>query len=66
MLTLNQWKHKTSDYPGQSFEPRYRRDEVISYFLMHHAPAGDDITEAEYVALHAQYDAAARAPKPRE
>ncbi len=56
VLTQNRWKYPTSEYPRQPFDPRYSRDEVISYFYMHHVPDGDDITEAEYLALSARYD----------
>ena len=64
-LTLNRWKYASSDYPTQTLPAHYQRDQVVSYFLIHHAPRGEDITEDEYRVLHAEYEAAARAPKKR-
>jgi hypothetical protein len=59
-LVLNQWEHKIGEVPTQSFDSRYDREQAISYFLMHHAPRGAEITESEYERLQAEYEAEAR------
>lgn len=59
-LNGNQWQHATSSYPRQAFDAHYEKSQVISYFLMHHTPDGDPISQEEYVELQAQYDRFAR------
>ena len=57
------WNHAKSAYPQQTFDAHYRHDQVVSYFRMHHAPVGDQITEDEYKVLQAQYESMARRTK---
>jgi hypothetical protein len=59
-LNGNRWEHATSAYPTQSFDAHYTKEEVISYFLMHHEPTGESISREQYMELQAQYEAIAR------
>lgn len=60
-LNGHRWDKPTSEHVRQSFDAHYTRDQVISYFHMHHAPDGDEISEDVYVSLQAAYEAEARA-----
>jgi hypothetical protein len=55
----NQWEKPTSVLIRQSFDANHTRDQVISYFHMHHAPDGIEISEEAYVSLQAAYEAEA-------
>ena len=55
----NRWKYATSEYPTQSFVARYTNENVISYFLMRHAPNGESISREQYAELQSQYEAIA-------
>ena len=60
-LNGSQWKHATSAYPSQQFDPHYKtKAEVVSYFLMRHAPDGGEITEEQYELVQANYEHFAR------
>ena len=59
-LNGNQWQHATSSYPNQHLDAHYTKEHVISYFLMHHAPHGEAISQEQYAGLQAQYEAIAR------
>lgn len=59
-LNGNRWKHATSSYPTQSFHAHYTKENVVSYFLMHHAPNGEFISPEQYAELQSQYEAIAR------
>lgn len=59
-LNGHRWQHATSSYPSQPFDAHYTREDVISYFLMHHAPNGESISREQYEGLQAQYEAIAR------
>lgn len=58
-LIGNRWQHATSDYPRQYLGAQYTREQAVTYFMMHHAPRGDEISETEYEKLHAEYEAEA-------
>lgn len=55
-----QWEKSIAEYPTQFFDAHYSRDQVIYYFLMHHAPDGNEIGEQEYSQLQQAYEAEAR------
>lgn len=59
-LNGNQWLHATSDHPNQYLGAQYTREQVVSFFMMRHAPRGEEISEAEYERLSNQYEAEAR------
>lgn len=62
-LIGNQWEHPTTSYPKQQFDAHYTRESAASYFLMHHKPDGEEISEERYLELRATYQSAARAAK---
>jgi hypothetical protein len=49
------WEKPIAEYPTQFFDAHYSRSQVISYFLMHHAPDGNEIGEQEYLLLFILY-----------
>ena len=56
VLVGSQWKHPVMGCPNQHFDNRYNRQQVISYFKMHHNPKGVEIDEETYRFLKAQYE----------
>lgn len=54
------WQHATSAYPTQTFDPRYSKEQVISFFLNRHTPQGIPITREQFDQLQAQYEASAK------
>jgi hypothetical protein len=54
-LKNGRWECPTADFPIQTFDLRYTQDQMITYFLMHHAPQGIEISESEYLALKENY-----------
>lgn len=59
-LNNSQWQHATSSNPNQYFDAHYHRAQVVSYFLMHHTPIGEDITQEQYTELQNEYEKLAR------
>lgn len=60
-LHNNQWDYPTSAYPRQHLHVQYPKEIAISYFMINHAPPGEEISQSEYEKLHKKYDAEARA-----
>jgi hypothetical protein len=60
-LTGSQWEHATSAHLPQDLDPRYTREQAVSFFMMRHAPKGETLSEAEYLELHDRYEALALA-----
>jgi hypothetical protein len=56
VLVGSQWKHPVMGCPNQYFDNRYNRQQVISYFKIHHNPKGVEIDEERYRLLKAQYE----------
>lgn len=55
VLVNNRWKHRVLDPRQQTFEARYNRNEVVSFFQLRNLPKGTEIDEQAYLALQAEY-----------
>lgn len=62
-LINNRWEYPVASFPEQHLDARYSREQVISYFHMHHSPHGDEISEDAYKVLKQEYEAKARSRK---
>lgn len=55
VLSLNQWKYPTSDYPSHIYDDRYNADQAVMYFMRNFAPRGQAISKEEYERLATEY-----------
>ncbi len=55
VLTGNQWKYPTSEYPSHIYDDRYDADDSSMYFMRNFAPRGQAISKDEYERLAKQY-----------
>jgi|SRR3972149_8933044 len=61
VLSGSQWKYATSEYPRENYEPKYSKEDVISYFEHRFYPSNcREISSAEYDILQKQYEIEAR------
>lgn len=54
-----QWQTAVQPFVEQTFSPTYTKQRAIEYFMARHCPKGKAITEDEYEALAAAYEAEA-------
>jgi hypothetical protein len=55
VLTGNQWKFRTSDYPDFTYDDRYSATQAAEYFMQNYAPRGQRIDREEFERLAALY-----------
>jgi hypothetical protein len=55
VLSGNQWKYPTSEYPNHTYDDRYDAEEAVTYFMRNFAPRRRPITKEEYERLAAEY-----------
>ena len=57
--STGQWNTTVQPYVEQAFSPIHTKQQAIEYFMARHCPKGEAITEAQYEALAAAYEAEA-------
>jgi hypothetical protein len=55
VLTGNQWKYPTSDYPSFTYDDRYSAADAAEYFMQNYAPRGQQIDREEFERLSSLY-----------